>query len=59
MTSRTTIRRELKKFAAKQAMEQNVAEMISAADHYTARDREIAEELECREMLAAFIAEEL
>jgi hypothetical protein len=59
MTSRTTIRRQLKKLVAKQETEQKVAEMISAADHYTARDRELAEEFECREHLAAFIAEEL
>lgn len=59
MTSRTTNRRQIKQAAAKRELDQRVEQAASAADHFTAADRAVAENLEARDLFRAFIAEEI
>ena len=59
MTSLTATRRQIKQAAALRGLEQRLEQSIAAADHYTASDRAIAENLEAADMLAAFLAEEV
>lgn len=59
MTSTSNIRRQIKQAAAKRELNQRTEQTISAADHFTAADRAVAEALEASELFAEFAAEEL
>ena len=55
----TTHRRQVKKIAAMQAIEQRTKDAIKIGDHYTAEDRKLAEQQEARDLFRAFLAEEI
>jgi hypothetical protein len=55
----TTYRRQAKKIEATQAIEQRTKDLIKIRDHYTDIDREVAEQQEVRDLMRAFLAEEV
>jgi hypothetical protein len=59
MTSLSTVRRQIKQVAARHKLERRTDEAILAAANYTDLDRAVAESLEAKELLDAFLAEEI